>query len=131
MDPTTARFITSATALPPEALAVLYGAFLERWRQGGREGSRAARVSASDHSAIDHAVRSALLPRAAELEQVRKSLHSDSKSACVIAARAVHKRVKLTEDQYRALLDPFATAGVPVPARTTTSAMAAPGDAGV
>ncbi|MFI1652482.1 hypothetical protein ACH4XT_36895 [Streptomyces avidinii] len=126
MDPTTARFISSATALPADALTLLYEAFLDRWPQGGREGSRAARVSASEQSAIGHAVRSALLPRAAELEQVRKSLHSDSKSACVIAARAVHKRAKLTEAQYRALLDPFTAAGAAVPPRTTSSAVAAP-----
>lgn len=73
MDPTTARFVSSATALPAAAPAVLYEAFLERWPHGGREGSRVARVSASEHSAIDHAVRSALLPRAVELEQARKS----------------------------------------------------------
>ncbi|WP_338779108.1 hypothetical protein [Streptomyces sp. DG1A-41] len=117
MDPTTARFVSSATALPAAALAALYEAFMERWPRGGREGSRVARVSASEHSWIDHAVRSALLPRAVELEQIRASLHSDSKSACVIAARAVHKRMKLTEAQYRALLDPFTLAGVPVPDR--------------
>ncbi|MGW6943855.1 hypothetical protein ACWGF3_33275 [Streptomyces xanthophaeus] len=119
MDPATAGFIASATALPSAALAVLCEEFLERWPQGGREGSLAARVSASEHSAIDHAVRSALLPRVVELEQVHKSLHSDSKSACVIAARAVHKRTKLTEAQYRALLDPFTSAGLPVPDRDT------------
>ncbi|MGW0611387.1 hypothetical protein [Streptomyces sp. NPDC002788] len=122
MDPTTARFISSATALPAAALAALYEAFLERWPQGGREGSRAARVSASEHSWIDHAVRSALLLRAVELKQFRASLHSDSLSACVIAARAVHKRKKLTEAQYRALLDPFTAAGVPVPDRDNLQA---------
>ncbi|WP_207919736.1 hypothetical protein, partial [Micromonospora sp. KC207] len=68
-------------------------------------------------SSIDHAVRSAVLPRAVELEQARASLHSDSKSACVIAARAVHKRMELTEARYRVLLDPFTAAGVPVPDR--------------
>ncbi|WP_309054888.1 hypothetical protein [Streptomyces sp.] len=121
MDPTTVRFVSSATALPAAALAAVYEAFREGWPRGGREASRAARVSASEQSWIDHAVRSALLPRAVELDQVRASLHSNSKSACVIAARAVHKRVKLSEAQYRALLDPFASAGVPVPDRDGTS----------
>ena len=128
MNPTTARFISCATALPAAELAVVYEASLDRWPQGGREGSQAARASASEHSAIVHAVRSALLPRADELEQVRRSLHSDSKSACVIAALAVHKRTKLTEAQYRALLDPFTAAGVPVPDRDDLQHPAAPRD---
>ena len=110
-----ARFTEAATALSAAGLAVLYEAFLDGWSKGGREGSRAARVSASEGSRIGRAVHSALLPRAGELEEVRKGLHSDSVSACGTAARAVHCRAKLTGDQYRALLGPFAAAGVTVP----------------
>ncbi|MGW7434517.1 hypothetical protein [Streptomyces sp. NPDC054849] len=40
MDSMTARFIASATAPPPDALAVLYEAFPERWPQGERESPR-------------------------------------------------------------------------------------------
>ncbi|MGW1656372.1 hypothetical protein [Streptomyces atratus] len=105
MDPTTARHIRSATALPADALAVLDQA-------SSAGGTRAARVPASEHSAIDHAVASALLLRVDELNQVREGLLTQSKSACAIAARAVHKRGKLTEDQHRAVLDPFTAAGV-------------------
>ncbi|MFE7045148.1 hypothetical protein ACFU9X_38750 [Streptomyces atratus] len=64
MDPTTARHIRSATALPADALAIL--------NQASSAGdTRAARVPASEHSAIDHAVASALLLRVDELNRSR------------------------------------------------------------
>lgn len=117
MDPATARFIETATALPAATLSAVYDESLDRWRPGGREASRALRLSASEDSAIVHAVRSALLPRAAELDAVRQGLHSDAKSACAIAARAVCKRAKLTDDQYLVLLEPFTAAGAAAPDR--------------
>ncbi|WP_326771011.1 hypothetical protein OG978_46195 (plasmid) [Streptomyces sp. NBC_01591] len=115
MEAATARFIEESTALPPAALAALYEDSLDRWNRGGRDASRATRVSASENSAIERAVRTALLRRTHELDAFRPHLCFDIKPACSIAARAVCKRTKLTEEQYRVLLDPFAAAGVTVP----------------
>lgn len=99
------------------ALAALYEDSLDRWSRGGRDASNATRVSASENSAIERAVRTALLRRTHELDAFRPHLCFDIKPACSIAARAVCKRTKLTGEQYRVLLDPFAAAGVTVPGR--------------
>ncbi|MFF8615424.1 hypothetical protein [Streptomyces sp. NPDC015350] len=117
MEAATARFIEESTALPPAALAALYEESLDRWSSGGRDASRATRASASENSAIERAVGTALLRRTDELDAFRPHLRFDVKPVCAIAARAVCKRAKLTEDQYRVLLDPFAAAGVTVPRR--------------
>ncbi|WP_405015138.1 hypothetical protein [Kitasatospora sp. NBC_01539] len=117
MELATARFIEAATALPAGVLAAVREESLARWRRGGREASRATRVSASENSAIEHAVRSALLRRGSEPGPDGAMFPSDVKPLCAIAARAVCKRAKLTEEQYRVLLDPFAAVGVAVPDR--------------
>ncbi|MFD3654621.1 hypothetical protein [Streptomyces sp. NPDC058620] len=117
MDLSVARFIEAVTALPADTLATVYEESLDRWPHGGRDVSRAAAVSASENSAIQHAVRVALLERVHDLDKAHPGLRGGIKSACCIAARAVIKRAKLTEVQYRLLLDPFTAVGVPVPAR--------------
>ncbi|MFC7923145.1 hypothetical protein [Streptomyces cinereoruber] len=117
MESATARFVEEATALPAATLAEVYERLLDRWADGGRAAGGATRVSASENSSIDRAVRSALLPRVDELEAVRQGLHSDSISACGIAARAVRKRSALTEEQYRVLLAPFVAVGLDAPER--------------
>ncbi|MFJ2899342.1 hypothetical protein ACIO87_31245 [Streptomyces sp. NPDC087218] len=117
MEAATVRFIEESTALPPAALAALYEDSLDRWSSGGRDASRAARASASENSAIERAVSTALLRRTDELDGFRPRLRFDVKPICAIAARAVCKRAKLTEGQYRLLLDPFVAAGVTVPGR--------------
>ncbi|MDV9191882.1 hypothetical protein R6L23_27390 [Streptomyces sp. SR27] len=118
MDPVTARFIETATALPPATLATVFDEMVKRRSTGGREASREAKVSASENSSINRAVRSALLPRADELTESRNGLHSDAISACGIAARAVRKRGKLTEEQYVVLVEPFMRTDAAVPAWT-------------
>ncbi|MET9542314.1 hypothetical protein ABZY16_33240 [Streptomyces sp. NPDC006553] len=118
MDPATARSIEVATALPAATLAVVWDDAVDRWSTGGREASRATRVSASENSAISYAVRSALRSRV-ELDAFRSGLLSDSIAACGISARAVCKRAKLTEAQYAVLVEPFRAVGVEVPARGT------------
>ncbi|WP_328409237.1 hypothetical protein OG542_07290 [Streptomyces violaceus] len=115
VDAATARFIATVAALPPEALAAAFDHAVSRRRQGGREASRALRLSASENSELDHAVRSALLPRSEELNAYRAGLHSDAKSVCVIAARAVRKPATLPAEQYALLTAPFTVVGVAVP----------------
>lgn len=115
MDAATARFIATITALPPETLATAFDHTLGLRRQGGRESSRASTLSASENSELDHAVRSALLLRGEELNAYRAGLHSDAKSACVIAARAVRKPGTLSAEQYALLTAPFTAVGVAVP----------------
>jgi hypothetical protein len=116
LEPDTRRFIEAIGALPPEALAAAFDRMLELRRSGGREASRALKPSASENSAIDHAVRSTLLPRAAELDGFRDHLHSDAISAITISARAILKRDRLSGEQYRLLVDPFTSVGVDAPA---------------
>ncbi|HET8779999.1 MAG TPA: hypothetical protein VFM66_08005 [Agromyces sp.] len=111
----TARFIAAACELPPATLAAAFDRMLELRRSGGREASKALKPSASENSAIDHAVRSTLLPRAAELDGFRDHLHSDAISATTIAARAILKRRQLSGEQYRLLVEPFEVAGVETP----------------
>jgi hypothetical protein len=112
----TARFIETVGELPPEALAAAFDRMLELRRSGGREASRALKPSASENSALDRAVRSALLPRVAELEGFREHLHSDAISAATIAARAILKRAQISGEQYRLLVEPFTSIGVHAPA---------------
>lgn len=111
----TARFIAAAGELPPAALAAAFDRMLELRRSGGREASRALKPSASENSAIDHAIRSTLLPRVAELDGFRDHLHSDAISATTIAARAILKRGRLSGEQYRVLVEPFDVAGIETP----------------
>lgn len=101
MEAATARFIEGSTALPSAVLAALYEDSLDRWSRGGRDASRATRVSASENSAIERAVRTALLRRTHELDAFRPHICFDIKPACSIAARAVCKRTKLTEGSTR------------------------------
>ncbi|NUK89618.1 hypothetical protein [Streptomyces lunaelactis] len=108
MNPTTARFITSATALPAEALAVLYEEFLERWRHGCPPRRTPRSTTLSDR-------RCSRVPM--NWSRSARVFTRSARPPDAIAARAVHKRVKLTKDQYRALLDPFTAASVPVPDR--------------
>jgi hypothetical protein len=111
-----ARFIEAVGDLPPVALAGAFDRMLELRRSGGREASRALKPSVAENSAIDHAVRTALLPRVAELDDFRDHLHSDAISATTIAARAILKRDRLSVEHYRLLVEPFASVGVALPA---------------
>lgn len=115
MDAATARFIEDVTTLAPQTLATVFDHVLSLRRQGGREASRALKLSASEQAALDHAVRSALLPRAAELDAHRSGLHSDSLSAVMIGARSVQKHASLSQEQYALLTCPFTAVGVAVP----------------
>ncbi|ONI69304.1 hypothetical protein BWI15_22145 [Kribbella sp. ALI-6-A] len=118
LETVTAQFIRSATQLPPDTLARVVDEALARWRHGGREASKATKIlSAPEYSAIDHAVRSALLPRAEELDTFRKQLHSDAIGTTQIAARAVLKRTRIAEEHLRVLVEPFTAAGVATPPR--------------
>lgn len=116
MEASTARFIAVVMALPAPTLAAVYEDWLDRWSQGGRDVSGAAGVSASENSAIRKAVRTALLQRDDTLDK-EAGVSGDIMPLCAIAARVVCKRAKLTEEQYRLMLDPFTAAGVHVPAR--------------
>lgn len=115
MDASTARFVETVATLPPETLAAVFDHVVRLRRQGGREAGRALRLSASENSALDRAVRSALLPRAGELDAHRAGLHSDALAAVVIGARAVRKPATLSSEQYALLTDPFTAVGVAVP----------------
>lgn len=112
LDAATAQFIEAVGQLPPDKPAAVFDHALRLRRSGGREASRALRLSASEFSEIDHAVRSTLLPRADQLNAFRAGLHSDAKAVCCIAARAIRTRAKCTEEHYRVLIEPFAAAGV-------------------
>ncbi|NYG20956.1 hypothetical protein BJY17_001703 [Agromyces hippuratus] len=108
-------FVEEATALAPEALAEAFGRLVALRREGGKEASRAAVPSAAENSELDHEIRSALLPRAAELDAVHMGLHSDARAAISTTARAILKRGKLTPEQYRVLVEPFVGSGVEIP----------------
>ncbi|MEV1131387.1 hypothetical protein [Agromyces sp. NPDC049794] len=114
-DASTRKFIDDAHALSPESLAAAFDRAVALRRAGGKEASGATRPSAAENSELEHAVRSALLPRADELNAVRDGLHADAKSAMVIAARAILKMEQLTDEQYDVLVRPFVEVGVDVP----------------
>ncbi|NUK08500.1 hypothetical protein HRW18_10855 [Streptomyces lunaelactis] len=120
LDSATAQFIEAVGKLPPDTLVAVFDHALRLHRSGGREASRALRLSASEFSEIDHAVRSTLLPRADQLDAFRSGLHSDAKAVCCIAARAIRTRAKCAEAHYRVLIEPFAAAGVDTPAHPAT-----------
>jgi hypothetical protein len=115
LDAVTTRFIGTAAKLTPDALAVVYDDMVRLRGQGGREASRALKLSAAHESELQAMVGSALLPRADELKAFRSGLLSGARSAYVIAARAVHCRERLAQEHYHVLLRPFAEAGVEVP----------------
>jgi hypothetical protein len=115
LDAVTIRFIGTAAKPSPDALAVVYDHMVRLRGQGGREASRALKLSAAHESELQAMISSTLLPRADELNAFRSGLLSDAKSAYVIAARAVHRRERLAQEHYHVLLRPFAAAGVEVP----------------
>ncbi|NML49177.1 hypothetical protein HHL19_02230 [Streptomyces sp. R302] len=119
LDAETGRFVDAAVALPPAALATAWDRVVDDRARGGREASLAARPSAARDSALVHRVRSALLPRADELNGHLDGLHSDAKSAICMASRAVLARGRLTPEQYALLVTPFTDLGVPAPPHPT------------
>lgn len=115
LDAATTRFIEQVGALPAETLAAVFDHSMELWMPGGRAASEATKISASENSELDHDVRETLRPRAAELDAHVAGLHSDVKSATVIAARAIQTRSTLAVEHYEVLVAPFVAAGVEVP----------------
>jgi hypothetical protein len=107
----TVRFVNRAAALPPESLAAAFDLLVDLRGQGGKEASRAAIPSAAENSELDHIIRGALRPRAAEL----KGLRSDARAAISTTARAILKRANLTPDQYKVLIEPFVGRDVEIP----------------
>ncbi|MFD5270425.1 hypothetical protein [Streptomyces sp. NPDC058335] len=117
VDAVTIRFIGTAAQLAPDTLAAVYDDMVRLRGRGGREASRALKLSASHESELQAMVRSTLLPRADELNAFRSGLLSRANSAYVMAARAVHRRESLAPEDYDVLLSPFAAAGVEIPPR--------------
>ncbi|MFB9308834.1 hypothetical protein BJY17_001700 [Agromyces hippuratus] len=115
LDAATARFIEQVAALPAEELATIFDESLNLWMPAGRAASEAIKISAAENSELDHDVREALRPLTAELDAHVAGLHSDAKSATVMAARAVQTRATLTAEHYEVLVAPFIAAGVEVP----------------
>ncbi|MFD4031446.1 hypothetical protein ACFWVP_13225 [Streptomyces sp. NPDC058637] len=115
LDAVTERFVAGATALSPEALTLAPDQVVDLRAEGGKEASRAAVPSAAENSELDHGIRTALLPRAAELDAHLTGLHSDDPAAIGIAARAILKRGNLTAGQFGVLTEPFAGSGVELP----------------
>lgn len=115
LDAATTRFIEQVAALPADALAAVFDQSLDLWMPVGRAASEATKISAAQNSELDHDVREALRPRAAELDAHSAGLHSDAKSATVIAARAIQTRSTLAVEHYDVLVAPFIAAGVEVP----------------
>ncbi|MFI6108111.1 hypothetical protein [Streptomyces sp. NPDC051310] len=115
LDAVTTRFIGTAATLAPDVLALVYDHMVRLRGHGGREASRALKLSAAHESALQAMVRSALLPRADELNAFRSGLLSGVKSAYVVAARAVQRRDSAAHEHYDVLLRPFAVAGVEIP----------------
>ncbi|MBT2400551.1 hypothetical protein [Streptomyces sp. ISL-100] len=106
LDAVTIRFIGTAAKLAPDALAAVYDHMVRLRGQGGREASRALKLSASHESELQAKVRSTLLPRADELNAFRSGLLSGAKSAYVIAARAVYHRESLAQEHYQCSCGP-------------------------
>ncbi|MGW8884608.1 hypothetical protein [Streptomyces sp. NPDC055749] len=119
LDTATNQFVSTATALSPEALASAFDRLVDLRTEGGKEASRAAVPSAAENSELDHRIRTALLPRAAELDAHLAGLHSDARAAISTAARAILKRGNLTAGQFDVLVEPFVGRGVELPQHST------------
>lgn len=78
LDVATVRFIEHVSELPAATLAAVFDRSLEQWKPAGRAASAATKISASENSELDHAVRERLRPRASELDAYQGSLHSDA-----------------------------------------------------
>ncbi|WP_405101667.1 hypothetical protein [Micromonospora sp. NBC_01412] len=117
LDNETQRFMREVTGLAPETLARVFDRALDLWQQGGRDASRAAKVSASQNSEIRRTVLASFRPRMEELDAHQPGLWSSAISGTVIAARGVLKRDRLTAEQYQVLMEPFASAGMVTPER--------------
>ncbi|MER7417195.1 hypothetical protein ABT346_10470 [Micromonospora peucetia] len=115
LDEATRRFVQQAVVLPPEVLVQVWDRLIDLLSQGGREARDAVRVSASQNSEIDTAVRSGLSARRADLDAHSPDLFSDAKAATGIVASAIQARSKLTGEQYRLLTEPFTAVGMAVP----------------
>ena len=122
LEAATVTFVEQATALAPESLAEAFGRLVALRRHGGKEASRAAVPSAAENSELDHKIRSALLPRAAELNAVNAGLHSGARAAVSTTARAILKRGKLTPEQYQVLVEPFVGREVEIPPHPSQAA---------
>jgi hypothetical protein len=109
------RFIEQAAALPPESLVAAFDRLVDLRGRGGKEASRAAIPSAAENSELDLIIRSALLPRAAELEATLAGLHSEARATISTTARAILKRENVTPEQYDVLVEPFVDRGVEIP----------------
>ncbi|SCG66603.1 hypothetical protein [Micromonospora halophytica] len=116
LDVSARQFVEDGRGLSPESLAAAFDRAVALRRAGGREASRATKPSAAENSELERAVRSALLPRAEELNAFRDGLHADAKSALMIAGRAILKVEQLSAEQYHVLVEPFVEVGVDVPA---------------
>ncbi|MFI1197016.1 hypothetical protein ACH4T9_27675 [Micromonospora sp. NPDC020750] len=115
LDNETRGFMRQVAGLAPETLARIFDRALDLWQQGGRDASRAAKVSASQNSEIRRTVLTSFRPRAEELDAHQPELWSSAISGTVIAARGVLKRDRLTAEQYHVLMEPFVSAGMVTP----------------
>jgi hypothetical protein len=115
LEAATVRFVVEATALAPESLIAAFDRLLELSGEGGEEASLAAIPSAAENSELDHMIRTALLPRADELNAVRPRLHSNARAAISTSARGILKRKNLTPEQYEVIVEPFVDRRVEIP----------------
>jgi len=115
LEAATVGFVERATGLPPESLASAFSRLLELRGEGGKEASSAAVPSAAENSELDHLIRTALLPRADELNAARPRLHSNARAAISTTARGILKRKNLTPEQYQVLVEPFVGLGLEIP----------------
>ncbi|WP_406393660.1 hypothetical protein [Streptomyces sp. NBC_00887] len=115
LDAVTERFVEASTAPSPEALASPFDRMVGLRAEGGKEASRAAVPSAAENFVLDHRIRTALLPRATELDAHLAGLHSDALAAISTAARAIMKRGSLAAGHFDVLVQPIVGCGVELP----------------
>jgi hypothetical protein len=117
-------FIAEASQLPAETLDEIRQAVAAATASGVRDVA-APKLSASDFSALDKRVRDMFADRAMELRARPGGLRA-AIAQTTVAAQAIWKPGTLTPAQYRALVGPFAEAGIETPGHVGTRAAIQP-----
>jgi hypothetical protein len=107
-------FVAGASQLPAETLDEIRQAVAAATASGVRDAAAAPKLSASDFSALDKHVRDMFAERAMELRARPGGLRA-AIAQTTVAAQAIWKPGTLTPAQYRALVGPFAEAGIETP----------------
>lgn len=109
------EFLTTVAALSVEQFDEVRAAGRRLGPAPRIQARKAAKLSASEFSALDRQVRDAIQPRAVELNEVGDGALSAAINDALFAAHAVAYGARLTTEQISMLVGPFTSVGIAVP----------------